>query len=193
MTVRRAHIVSGFTVSLLLATLLSVPVFADTASELKAARQRLTVVQGELNRLAREHAAAQVRLAKTEAGIERVQARISRVQTRMARVQASLAARAREAYESGGVGTLELILSSDSFSQFSDRVQFLGSLAQGDSDLLVEASVTGERLRRAQSELSDLSDRQSATIKTLARQKAAIADKLEEARALEARLEGRLV
>jgi murein DD-endopeptidase MepM/ murein hydrolase activator NlpD len=192
LTVRRAHIVSGFTVSLLLATLLSVPVFADTASELKAARQRLTVVQGELNRLAREYAAAQVRLAKTEAGIERVQARISRVQTRMARVQASLAARAREAYESGGVGTLELLLSSDSFSQFSDRVQFLGSLAQGDSDLLVEASVTGEQLRRAQSELSDLSDRQSATIKTLARQKAAIADKLEEARALEARLEGRL-
>jgi murein DD-endopeptidase MepM/ murein hydrolase activator NlpD len=40
--------------------------------------------------------------------------------------------------------------------------------------------------------LSDLSARQSATVKTLARQKAAFADKLEEARALEARLAGRL-
>ena len=34
-------------------------------------------------------------------------------------------ARAREAYESGGISTVELLLSSDSFSQFSDRVEYL--------------------------------------------------------------------
>lgn len=192
LTVSRANIVTGFAVSILLATVLSVPVFADTASELQAARRKLTAVQGELNRLAREYAAAQVRFARTQAGIDRVQDRIRRVRTRMARIQGSLGARAREAYESGGVSTLELLLSSDSFSQFSDRVEFLGNLAKGDSDLLLEAAVTAEQLRRAESELNDLSAKQSATVRALARQKAAIADKLEEARALEAKLQTRL-
>jgi murein DD-endopeptidase MepM/ murein hydrolase activator NlpD len=192
LTVRRAHIVAGVAVSVLLATLVSVPVLADTASELTAARERLAVVQSQLNRLAEQHAAAQTRFANTQVRIDRVQARIQRVRTRMTRIQAALSARGREAYESGGVSTVELLLSSASFSQFSDRVEYLGSLARGDSDLLLEASVTGEQLRRAQAHLNDLSAQQSATVNALAKQRADIARKLQEAAALEARLQDRL-
>jgi peptidoglycan LD-endopeptidase LytH len=192
LTVRRAKIVSGLALSLILATLASVPVFADTASELRAARQRLTQVQAQLDRLAQQYAAAQTRYANTQARIDQVQARIQRVRIRMGRIQAALGARAREAYESGGISTVELLLSSASFSQFSDRVEYLGSLARGDSDLLVDAAVTGEELRRAQADLTDLSAKQAATVKALANQKADIARKLKEATALEAKLADQL-
>lgn len=192
MTVRRADIVACLATSVLLATLVSAPGFADTASELRAARQRLTVVQSELDRLAQQYSAAQTRYALTQDRIDQVQARIGRVRARMARIQGALGARAREAYESGGLSTVELLLSSASFSQFSDRVEYLGSLAKGDSDLLLQASVTGEQLRRAQGDLSDLSGKQAATITALSRQKADIARKLEEARILETRLADRL-
>ncbi|HEY3210792.1 MAG TPA: peptidoglycan DD-metalloendopeptidase family protein [Actinomycetota bacterium] len=192
MTVRRAHIATGLAASLLLATLVSVPVFADTASELKAARERLAVVQAQLDRLAGQYAAAQTRYAQTQDRIDQVHVRIQRVRARMGRIQAALGARAREAYESGGISTVELLLSSSSFSQFSDRVEYLGSLAKGDSNLLIQASVTGEQLRRAQSDLTDLSRTQAATVASLSRNKADIARKLQEARALEAKLADRL-
>jgi peptidoglycan LD-endopeptidase LytH len=192
LSVRRANIVTGLAVSILLATLASVPVFADTASELKAARERLTVVQSQLNRLAQQYAAAQTRYAVTQERIDQVQARIQKVRTRMTEIQAALGARAREAYESGGISTVELLLSSASFSQFSDRVEYLGSLARGDSDLLLQAAVTNEQLRRAQDDLNDLSARQAATVAALTRQKADIASRLEEARALETKLADRL-
>jgi murein DD-endopeptidase MepM/ murein hydrolase activator NlpD len=192
LTVRRANIAAGFAVSILLATVVSVPVLADTASELKAARERLAVVQAQLNHLAQQHAAAQTRYANTQVRIDRVQARIQRVRTRMSRIQGALSTRAREAYESGGVSTLELLLSSASFSQFSDRVEYLGSLARGDSDLLIQASVIGEELRRAQADLKDLSAQQAATVRALERHKAAIAARLQEAKALEAKLQVRL-
>jgi murein DD-endopeptidase MepM/ murein hydrolase activator NlpD len=192
LTVRRAHIAAGIVLSLLLATLASVPVLADTASDLKAARARLAVVQSQLNELTRQHAAAQTRLANTEARMHRVQARLNRVRGRMGRIQSALSARARQAYESGGIGTVELLLSSASFTQFSDRVEYLGSLARGDSDLLLQAAVTGEELRRTQADLRDLSAQQAAMVKALTRQKAQIADKLREAAALEAKLKVQL-
>jgi murein DD-endopeptidase MepM/ murein hydrolase activator NlpD len=192
LTGRRAHIVTGVVVSILLATLASAPVLADTASELKAARQRLTVIQAQLDRLAQEYAAAQTRYALTQERIDQVRIRIQKVRSRMSTIQSALQARARQAYESGGISTVELLLSSDSFSQFSDRMEYLGTLARGDSDLLVQASVTGEQLRRAESDLNDLSARQAATVSQLSKQKADIARKLEEARALETKLAAQL-
>jgi peptidoglycan LD-endopeptidase LytH len=192
LTVRRAHVVTGVAASILLATLVSAPVFADTAAELKAARARLTVVQAELNRLAEQYAAAQTRYAVTQERIDQVRARIGKVRARMSTIQSALSARARQAYESGGISTVELLLSSDSFSQFSDRVEYLGTLARGDSDLLVQGSVTGEQLRRAESDLNDLSARQAATVAELSKQKGDIARKLQEAQTLETKLAARL-
>ena len=192
LSVRRAHIVSCLAVCFLLATLTSIPVFADTASELKAARQRLSTVQAQLERLAQQYSAAQTRFAQTQDSIDRVQARIQKVRARMGRIQAALATRARDAYESGGISTVELLLSSASFTQFSDRMEYLGSLAKGDSDLLLQASVNNEQLRRAEKDLNALSAKQAATVAALSKQKTEIAGKLEEARALEAKLGARL-
>jgi murein DD-endopeptidase MepM/ murein hydrolase activator NlpD len=191
---RRTRAWTVLTGSLLVLSLLlgAVPGRADTASELRAARARLAAIRGRLVELARDYAAAEARYARTQDRIDAVRARIERVQARMASIRATLGQRARQAYESGGVGAVELLLSSDSFSQFSDRVQYLGTLARDDSDLLVQAAVMREELRRAGLALATLSRRQAATIRALQAQRDAIESALVEAQALERKLETQL-
>jgi murein DD-endopeptidase MepM/ murein hydrolase activator NlpD len=192
LTASRARIVIGVIGSLLLASLASLPVRADTASELDAARDRLRVIQADLNRLAGEYASAVGRHVQTQDRIAQTQDRIGRVRARMKRIRRALADRAREAYESGGAGTIELLLGSDSFSEFSDRVEYLGRIAKSDADLLDQSRVDGEELRRLEADLARLSKQQAATIAVLARQRAAMGELFAEQRALEARLADRL-
>jgi murein DD-endopeptidase MepM/ murein hydrolase activator NlpD len=177
---------------LLVATVGSLSAQADTASDLRAARAHLAALQSHLDRLAGEYAAAQSQLATTQDQAARVQARIQRVEERMGHIQEALSARARVAYESGGFNTIELLLSSDSFSNFSDGVEYLGSVAQADSDLLVQASVTGEELRRAQGELASLSAKQTALVSSLKAHQNAIAADEKAAQGLVSRLRGQL-
>lgn len=168
------------------------PSRADTASDLRAARAKLSALQTELDRLAASYAAAETEFARTEARIEEVSARVARLRGRMRTIRELLQIRAWEAYEGSGTNTLELLLTSESFSQFSDRVEFLGSVVQDDRDLMIEAQVTGEELRRSQTDLGSLSARQSATVASLGRQKVDIASKMAEAQRAQADLEREL-
>jgi peptidoglycan LD-endopeptidase LytH len=192
LTVSRAKIVAGTIAAALAATLISVPVLADTESELAAARDRLEVVEADLARLASEHAQATGRLHRTRDRISRTQDRMNKVEARMAKVQAALDARAREAYETGGAGTIEILLASESFSQFSDRVEYLGRIAQSDGELLVQARVDQEELRRLGVDLTRLSNQQADIVADLAGKKAAMADLFAEQQALEAQLADKL-
>ncbi len=178
--------------SLLMATLASFPSRADTAGDVKATRAKLASLQSELDRLAGRYADALTHLALTEAKADAARANIQRLRDRMVGIQARLATRARDAYESGGADTLELLLTSDSFSQFSDRVEFLGRVTQGDTDLLLQARVTGENLRRAQQDLEKLSREQAATAASLRSQKSAIASALSRTQAALASLQEKL-
>lgn len=107
-------------------------------------------------------------------------------------IRERLQIRAWEAYEGSGTNALELLLTSESFSQFSDRVEFLGTVVQDDRDLMIEAQVTREELRRSQADLESLSARQSATVASLGQQKVDIASKMAEAQRAQADLERKL-
>ena len=187
MTVR-VRTAIAFAASLLLAVLAIGPVGADTKSELDAARAQLVSVQQDLDSLTQQYADAQQRLAETMDRMDQVQARLDRSRSHLRGLQRDLSSRAREIYMSGGAGTLELLLASDSFAQFSDRVVFLGQVARDDSDMMAGAAVTGEQLRRQQDELTRLSKDQQDTAASLKAQEASIENKLAEAQALEAKL-----
>jgi murein DD-endopeptidase MepM/ murein hydrolase activator NlpD len=192
LTASRARIVAGTIAAALAVTLATVPVLADTESELAAARERLDVVQGQLTSLAAQHARATGELVRTRDRIARTEDRVRDIALRMASVQAALDARARQAYESGGVGTIEMLLASESFTQFSDRVQYLGTIAQSDAELLTQALVDKEELRRLGVDLARLSEQQAATVADLASQQAAMSELFAEQQALEAKLADRL-
>ncbi|HMC37307.1 MAG TPA: peptidoglycan DD-metalloendopeptidase family protein [Actinomycetota bacterium] len=165
---------------------------ADTSSDLSSAKARLASAQAQLNGLVAAYDAALSRLAGTQAAMEATQRRMSATEGRMALLRQALSAQARAAYESGGTDTIELLLTSDSFSQFSDRVEFLGRIVQGDSDLLAQAQVVGEELRRDQAHLDALSVQQRSVVQLLNRQRSEISSRLAQLQSLVASLGSQL-
>jgi peptidoglycan LD-endopeptidase LytH len=178
--------------SLLLTLLFSQPSGADTSGDLKAAKDRLASLQAELTRLAGEWSRAQTRLATTEARLAQTRDRVGRLQARMSGVEERLDMQARLAYESGGTGALTSLLSSGSFAEFSERMEFMDRIAAADANLLVEAQVTREQLRREQQALTSLAAEQQRTVATLQAQKSAIDARLSEVASLVAQLRARL-
>jgi peptidoglycan LD-endopeptidase LytH len=192
LTPRRIRI--GFSVAVVLTTLTfaSMPVRADTAGQLGAARARLAVVQAALDRMVARYSDAQTRYANTQERIDALKADMIRVQKHMLQVQQLMTARVRTVFETGGGDTIQILLTADSFAQFTDRIQYLGRLAQGDDELIYESQATGEQLRRTGEDLSALSKEQAATVRSLAAQKADIAKLFSEQASLVAKLRERL-
>jgi peptidoglycan LD-endopeptidase LytH len=165
---------------------------ADTAGDLRSAKARMAATQSELNGLVASYDAALTRYANTQAAIDSVRAQATQTQARQASIRLALSAQARAAYESGGVDTLALLLTSSSFAQFSDRVEFLRRISRSDSDLLIEAGVVQEELRRESAQLAALSSNQQAIVQQLGQEKAAISQKLGELQSLVASLGAQL-
>jgi peptidoglycan hydrolase CwlO-like protein len=119
-------------------------------------------VQAELDRATAQWHSAVMRLEATQAQILDARVRIRRLEDRVAAAGARLDRRAVMAFTNGPASTIDLLLSSGSFTDFSDRLEFLGSIAQGDADLVVEREVAQEELRRERDNLLVLADRQAA-------------------------------
>jgi len=178
--------------SLVLAALCSQASVADTSGDLKGARDRLASLQTELTHIAGEWSRAQSRLATTEQQVAETRARVGRLQARLGDLQERLGMGARIAYESGGTGTLTSLLSSGSFQEFSERMEFMDRIAAVDADLVVQARVTREDLRREQQALASLASEQARTVATLGAQKDAMDAKLSEVASLVEQLKHQL-
>ena len=137
------------------------PALADTKHDLEAAKAELARVQAELDQATAAWGQAVTRLDQTKADVLLTRQRIEATQRRLQRIDERLSRRAVAAFTSGPAGTIDALLSSASFTEFSDRLEFLGSVAQGDADLAVEERNAQEDLRREQADLAALSQRQA--------------------------------
>ncbi|HET6770946.1 MAG TPA: peptidoglycan DD-metalloendopeptidase family protein [Actinomycetota bacterium] len=160
----------------------------STEEELAAAKKALAAAEREATAATAVYEKAYGRFILTEEKLNRTRSAIARARARVDRLQTRLAARAREAYVLGGSSTLELLLASDSFSEFSDRVVFLNQIAQDDVDLVLGVGVLSEQLRRHRVDLNQLSRRQAGTVDVLEEKKQEIYAKLEEAQVLRDKL-----
>jgi murein DD-endopeptidase MepM/ murein hydrolase activator NlpD len=134
---------------------------ADTRSQLEAAKADYTRAQADLAAATQAWQLAEAQLASLNDQIDTTRARIAQRESTIARLESRLQDRAVGAFESGIGGTLDILLSSASITEFSDRVEYLGSIAQGDSDLVVGLEVEQEQLRRDRDSLSTAIDRQA--------------------------------
>lgn len=149
--------------------LASAPVRADTGSELEAARRELARIQAELTGATAAWQAAERDLELTRHEIELTEARIGRLQDQIARTERDLQRRAVLSFQTGPAATVDLLLSSASFADLSDRLEFLNSLSQADADLIVERNVAAEELRREREDLLALRARQAQEASALRR------------------------
>jgi murein DD-endopeptidase MepM/ murein hydrolase activator NlpD len=140
---------------------------ADTKSDLGRAKQQLATLQAKLDKATATWETAESQLAQTRAQIAATRADIGRLRRDIERIEDRLRTRAVTAFENGPAGMIDVLLSSRTFAEFSDRVEFLGRVAQNDSDLVLEREVSKERLRREEERLASLAVERAATAKRL--------------------------
>jgi murein DD-endopeptidase MepM/ murein hydrolase activator NlpD len=161
------------------ATLGVIPAFAGTKEQLDAAKAELAKVQAELDRATARWNEAESRLDTTRADIADARIRIGRLEARVRAIETRLNRRAVIAFTNGPASAIDLLLSSGSFTDFTDRLEFLGSMAQEDGDLILEQEVTQEELRRERDSLFVLEERQASVAEELGAIKESIDAQLE--------------
>ena len=139
----------------------AVPASADTKDELDDAKDELASIQAELDEATAAWHDALTRLEATKTDIVDTQLRIRGLEHRIAAIDSRLTKRAVAAFTDGPASTIDLLLSSGSFTEFSDRLEFLGQVAQEDVDLVIEQEVAQEELRRERQGLLDLQEQQA--------------------------------
>ena len=169
---------------------------ADTEAELDAAEARLknligtiqseeaeaAALQTDLNRLAGEIEAAESVIENTRADIAATREEIAETQARFDSLQARLTARAEELFMAPDMG-FDLILSSDSMTDLSDRMIYLDVVAQQDADLSSATQNQANVLAATKQSLGDALEAQREDLTQLNAARTAVASKFAEQQA----------
>ncbi|MEX1046364.1 MAG: peptidoglycan DD-metalloendopeptidase family protein [Actinomycetota bacterium] len=153
---------------------------AVTQADVNAAEAAIRAAHSELQRATSAHADAVARLAEIQDKIDETRTQIDGLQEKIGNLEGQLNERARTAYETGPGITLNVLLAAENFSDFSDRLTFLSSMAESDSTLIVGSEVAEEELQWRRDDLAELNEEQQRTIAELERQQATIESKLKE-------------
>jgi len=163
--------------ALLACTLASVPVRADTKSELNDAKAQLddliaridsgqatiASLQADSNALVKKIDQVQTKITQTQARIVDVQKEIKQAQGELVATQDQLDRRAWVAYETGPGISVEFLLGSTSLSDLANRLEIVDRAAQSDKDLITQIQGLQTKLRQKRGNLRDLEDQQRTT------------------------------
>src|SRR5712691_161607 len=141
--------------------------------DLVAAEDRLATLNNHLSLLVEQYDQASLALTKAEAGLADARAAADKAQAEADAARATLSARARMAYETAG-SQLDVLLGATSLAQFSDRLEFIGRVAQQDTDAANQAMVTGQAASRAAATLGAAVQQRQAVLQSLATSKSQI-------------------
>jgi cell wall-associated NlpC family hydrolase len=130
-------------------TLSTVSSAAPSQSELQHAEAQLAAINNRISALDEQYNQAIAAKEAAQKNADQAQADMQRAQSDLNDAVASLSKRAADAFT--GVGTsVDVLLGADTFSEFSDRLEFMNRLAQDDSDLATKAAAARQRAEWAQ-------------------------------------------
>lgn len=141
------------TLRLAIATLLVVPAVAASVSpslaapsqgDVQAAKAELAQLQEHFAAVNENYNQALYELQQAKDHLAEAKAMRDAAQQQADSARAALQARAVQAYTNMG-SQYEALLSADSLTEFSDRLEFLGAITQTDSDLATEADSASQR------------------------------------------------
>ena len=142
-------------------------------ADLQAAKTRLNALNNRQEVLVEQYDQAQVALGKAEQQLSQARAALGKAQSQARTSRSDLAKRAALAYQ--GVGSeLDTLLGASSFTQFSDRLEFLNQIAGSDANAVSRASVTGQRAKWAGQDLARAVQARTTLVHRLAQQKSSI-------------------
>jgi cell wall-associated NlpC family hydrolase len=138
---------------LAIATLLVVPAVvasmnpsaaSPSKADVEAAKQKVAQLQDQFSALSENYNEALYQVQQAQQHLAEAKAMRDAAQKQAEEARSRLTARAVQTYTDMG-SQYEALLSSDSLTQFSDRLEFLGALTQSDSTLASEADSATQR------------------------------------------------
>jgi len=188
MTGRRAHLVARLSIAVLLAASATIGAVtlssaAPSREEVEQARARLDSLNRELDLMVEQYNQARIKLQEVQSRLADVRAQAQRAQATADRAISSLNANAARAYRGVGSQIAELFESA-SLADFSDRLEFIGSMAQADSDLAVEAESAQQEARWTAAELKATAEERQGIVDALGAKQDEIESRVAEARDL---------
>jgi peptidoglycan DL-endopeptidase CwlO len=113
-------------------------------ADLDAAKARLAQLNEELAAAGEAYNEANVQLKAAEVKLADAKAAMDRAEKQAAAARARLSDRAVAAYT--GIGSqIDVLLNAESFTDFSDKLEFMGTIAQSDADLATRADAAEQR------------------------------------------------
>ena len=146
---------------------------APSKAQVEAAKAKLDALNRQLDQMVEQYNQAQVRLQQTQAKLLDAKQAKDAADAITARATSELSKRAVAAYT--GMGSqLDVLLGAASFTEFSDRLQFMGALAQDDADLAAQAQIASQKSQWAAQQYAQAVTERQTTLNELANQKSQI-------------------
>jgi len=122
------------------------PSFAThpTQSDVAAAKAKVGAVDHQLEVVVEQYNEARAQYQQVQQKLAAARSQMQQAQAQAGAARSQLGQRAAEAYT--GMGSqLDTLLGAQDFSQFSDRLEFMGALAQSDADLATAADAARQQ------------------------------------------------
>lgn len=170
----------------------AVPSSAEpTQADLEAAEARLEELNEHQSLLVEEYNQAQLAKKEAEAKLGEAQRDLARARDDARAARDDLQERVVAVYT--GMGTeIDLLLGAESFGEFSDRLEFLGQLAEHDQSLALEAEAAGQRATWASERLEEAVREREQALATIDRKTDEIEESIAEQERTVAELEDEL-
>jgi cell wall-associated NlpC family hydrolase len=161
---------------------------APTREEVARAKARLDTLNRELSLLVEQYNQARIRLQQVQTRLAEIQDQADRAQAEADRATQSLNRTAARAYT--GLGSqFSVLFDATSLSDFSDRLEFIGTMAQADADLATEAERARQEAEWTAEELRAAAEERRGVVEEIDTQRDAIEVRVAEARELFAELD----
>ena len=199
---RLARLLIALCIALVLGTLGTAPVRADTQARLKGAEAHLRTLIARMTAENKTVRALEAQATVIAQAVDRVQTQMSLTQGRIVDLEQRIRAandkitssqglldhRAWVAYENGPGSSLEFLLGSTSLADLTDRLEIVNHVAQSDSDLITRIADQRNLLAANQASLQQMEDHLQAIKADLSVKQKALDDKLASAQAVVERL-----
>ena len=162
---------------------------APTKAQVDAARAKVEALNRQLEVLTERYNTARVVLQESKSKMAAAARREAQAQTVADAARAQLNARAVAAFTDQGM-QLNVLLGSQSLSEFSDRLAFMGAVATNDAELAARADNAAIQAEAARLDYQSAAKQQQDQLRAIARSKADIASALSQQKQLYARIYG---
>ena len=153
--IRRLSVAVVFVLPVILSSLTVASLAAPSAREVQAAKDRLSSLQHRFETVAERYNDAKYALTLIERKLDEAKAQRESAERKAKAAESRLAKRAVQAYLGTG-SQVEGLLGAESIAEFSDRLEFMGAVAEGDARIAREAT-------NARQEADWAADRYAAT------------------------------